>query len=250
MCSGWNGANWTRSPLRRNSLLRFLPKLSSYLWTTRGGKAEGRQRPLGLPPSRKPQTSDAADGSSGRRLAWPPFVGNGFAQPSQIRRTPFPEGGGKHHSLKASGRLQMLTRYLSGRAGLVPTCRPLRLRARPYFKGKKSVRVDGPQVLSEPTLAQAVAINLHELATNAAKYGALSATDGRIDLHWCHEPNGELSLRWAETGGPSVRNQHTEGLACGWVKALIAQQEGKVRSDWRAGSSSVKNHGTDARGPR
>ena len=49
------------------------------------------------------------------------------------------------------------------------------------------VRIDGPQVLLRPDTAQAIAVILHELATNAAKYGALSTIGGRIELKWSHE---------------------------------------------------------------
>jgi two-component sensor histidine kinase len=71
------------------------------------------------------------------------------------------------------------------------------------------VRIDGPQVLLEPNTAQAVAVTLHELATNAVKYGAFSTANGRIDLKRSHEANGRLILRWTETGGPTVSR-----LAC------------------------------------
>ena len=57
----------------------------------------------------------------------------------------------------------------------------------PYFeKGEGRVRIDGPQVLLEADAAQSIAVILDELATNAAKYGALSSEDGRIDLGWSH----------------------------------------------------------------
>jgi two-component sensor histidine kinase len=67
------------------------------------------------------------------------------------------------------------------------------------------VRIDGPPVLLAPDAAQAVAATLHELATNAAKYGALSAANGRVDLKWSHEAGGELDLLWKETDGPKVQ---------------------------------------------
>jgi PAS domain S-box-containing protein len=66
--------------------------------------------------------------------------------------------------------------------------------------GEKQARIDGPQVLLGPDTAQAVAVSLHELATNAAKYGALSTANGHVDLKWSQEANGRLHLRWIETG--------------------------------------------------
>jgi PAS domain S-box-containing protein len=78
--------------------------------------------------------------------------------------------------------------------------------------GEKGVRIDGPQVLLEPNTAQTLAVTLHELATNAAKYGALSRAGGHIDLKWSHEANGRLNLRWIETGGPSVQPPTRRGF--------------------------------------
>ena len=53
----------------------------------------------------------------------------------------------------------------------------------PYTEASgRRVRIDGPQVLLEPNAAQAIAMILHELATNAAKYGALSEANGRVEL--------------------------------------------------------------------
>ncbi len=61
----------------------------------------------------------------------------------------------------------------------------------------------GPEVLLRVEAAQAVSMALHELATNAAKYGALSAAGGRLAVHWRVE-GGVVHLHWAETGGPPL----------------------------------------------
>ena len=60
----------------------------------------------------------------------------------------------------------------------------------------------GPQVWLPPRHALAFAMVLHELGTNAVKYGALSNADGRIEISWT--ANGSLRLRWTESGGPAV----------------------------------------------
>lgn len=105
----------------------------------------------------------------------------------------------------------------------------------PYSeKSKTQVRVEGPQVLLEPNAAQTVAIILHELATNAAKYGALSAAKGQVDLKWSHEADGWLHLRWTETGGPAVQKPTRKGFGGRVAEQLIAQLNGKTRFDWRA----------------
>ncbi len=105
----------------------------------------------------------------------------------------------------------------------------------PYSDKERSrVGIEGPQVFLEPDAAQAIALILHELATNAAKYGALSVANGRVDLKWSHGPNGELNLRWTEAGGPAVREPMREGFGGRIIKLLIGQQNGKTHFDWDA----------------
>jgi PAS domain S-box-containing protein len=104
----------------------------------------------------------------------------------------------------------------------------------PYSKEvEPRVRMDGPQVLLRPDIAQAVAVILHELATNAAKYGALSAPSGRIDLQWTHEPDGRLILRWSESGGPQVQQPTRRGFGTQVIEGMIGQLKGETRVSWR-----------------
>ena len=84
-----------------------------------------------------------------------------------------------------------------------------------------------------PDAAQAVAVTLHELATNAAKYGALSAPGGQVRLEWSHVADGRLRLRWTETGGPVAHNPTRKGLGSRIIEQMIVQQKGEVRFDWR-----------------
>jgi PAS domain S-box-containing protein len=93
-------------------------------------------------------------------------------------------------------------------------------------------RIEGSPVLLEPNAAQTMAVILHELATNAAKYGALSAPKGRIDLKWSHEPNGLLNLRWAETGGPAVQTPTRQGFGSRIIQQMIGELKGEARFEW------------------
>jgi PAS domain S-box-containing protein len=68
-----------------------------------------------------------------------------------------------------------------------------------------NIRLDGPPVTLDPKQALTVAMAVHELATNAAKYGALSTATGKVDVGWLvDEPSRRLEIRWAESGGPDV----------------------------------------------
>jgi two-component sensor histidine kinase len=57
------------------------------------------------------------------------------------------------------------------------------------------VRIDGPFIMLDPNMAKAIAMSLHELATNAAKYGSLLTVDGLVDVSWSRTPDGRLSLQ-------------------------------------------------------
>jgi PAS domain S-box-containing protein len=105
----------------------------------------------------------------------------------------------------------------------------------PYFEeGETRARIKGPQILLEPNVAQSVAVILHELATNAAKYGSLSLASGRIDLCWSHEPDGRLQVRWTETGGPPVQTPTRDGFGGRIIKQMAEQLKGAARFKWHA----------------
>jgi two-component sensor histidine kinase len=79
-----------------------------------------------------------------------------------------------------------------------------------------------------------MAVTLHELATNAAKYGALSEPNGQLHLKWLHEADGRLILRWAELGGPAVQTPARQGFGGRVIEQMIGQLGGKTHFDWRA----------------
>jgi len=90
----------------------------------------------------------------------------------------------------------------------------------------------GPPIFLKPDVAQAIAVTLHELATNAAKYGALSVPDGQVDLKWSHERDGRLTLIWRETGGPEVQPPTCKGFGGRVIEQMIAQLKGKTHLEW------------------
>jgi PAS domain S-box-containing protein len=96
------------------------------------------------------------------------------------------------------------------------------------------VRIDGPSVMLEPNTAQTIAISLHELATNAAKYGSLSAAEGRVEIAWSRTADGRLSLRWIELGGPPATPPTHRGFGTRVMENIIVGQlKGEMRFDWR-----------------
>src|SRR6476469_3033445 len=96
------------------------------------------------------------------------------------------------------------------------------------------VSTSGPVVLLPPATAQTIALALHELATNAAKYGALSTASGRVALTWRTE-SGKLELVWVESGGPKVSPPTRRGYGSRAIIAGIERQlGGLVNFDWQA----------------
>jgi PAS domain S-box-containing protein len=93
------------------------------------------------------------------------------------------------------------------------------------FAAKNNVETGGPEVVLSPEAGQAMAMVLHELATNAAKYGALSNDHGRVSLHWAGPSNGsscdQLVLQWRETGGPQVEVPKKSGYGTSVIRDLL-----------------------------
>jgi two-component sensor histidine kinase len=95
--------------------------------------------------------------------------------------------------------------------------------------------INGPTVILKPDVAQAMAVALHQLATNAAKYGALSVTTGQVRIEWSDVDDGRLVLRWTEAEGPPVNPPTREGFGTNVLETMIRDSvKGRVRLDWRA----------------
>jgi PAS domain S-box-containing protein len=99
-----------------------------------------------------------------------------------------------------------------------------------------NVGVDGPAVLLAPEAAQAFAMVLHELATNAAKHGALSQPAGKLLINWGFCDQGrQLRLEWREKDGPPVKPPERRGFGTLVIRQNIEHQlAGKVEIDWHA----------------
>jgi len=91
------------------------------------------------------------------------------------------------------------------------------------------VRVDGPSVTVSPKLALSLSLALHELLTNALKYGALSSDGGRVDLTWRtvgEPPDRRLRITWREVGGPPVLPPQRKGFGSRLIERALAIEIG------------------------
>ena len=106
----------------------------------------------------------------------------------------------------------------------------------PHGGGKYRFHIEGPFVPLTPATALTFTMALHELCTNATKYGALSEPEGTVSIVWQVVGNGAeslLKLRWAETGGPTVTPPKRKGFGSRLIeKALAMELGGEVRIDY------------------
>jgi two-component sensor histidine kinase len=129
------------------------------------------------------------------------------------------------------GRIRSLAiaRTLLSEAGWQSVCLATLVRNEltPYATGS-NVTISGPDVLLSSAETQAVARVLHELVTNAAKYGALSIPAGRVSVHWVWKPNAatNLTLVWRELGGPPVTSEHPFGHGTNLIRNLVPHELG------------------------
>ena len=92
--------------------------------------------------------------------------------------------------------------------------------------------VDGPELRLGPKSAVALSMAVHELATNAVKYGALSSPTGLVDVRWS-TADGRFRLQWRESGGPPVAVPRRTGFGTRMIeRALALQVSGQAKIDY------------------
>lgn len=96
----------------------------------------------------------------------------------------------------------------------------------PFASAARPIHAEGPPFRMASSQAPAFGQALHELATNAAKYGALSTAEGRVDISWSTDESGAVVLQWKERGGPPVSASPSSGLGLRLVKGLIESEIG------------------------
>ena len=106
----------------------------------------------------------------------------------------------------------------------------------PFVAPRREFDVNGPDIRLLPKSALAIAMALHELATNAAKYGALSNGSGRISVHWAIAEHDapHLQIVWTEMGGPQVAAPRSKGFGSRLIeRGLAGQLGGEALIDYR-----------------
>jgi PAS domain S-box-containing protein len=100
------------------------------------------------------------------------------------------------------------------------------------YRAADKVAIDGPDISLHSSTAQGLALALHELATNAAKHGALSSAKGKVNLIWQLRPD-VLLLNWVESGGPQIAPPAAKSFGLRVIRASVEQQlGGEVAFDW------------------
>ena len=108
----------------------------------------------------------------------------------------------------------------------------------PHRTDGRRLEADGPSVVLPPRPSLSISMALHELATNASKYGSLSAPNGRVDVVWevGRDPDSpcptSLTLDWIETGGPAPVPPFREGFGSRLLRVTAAELGGKIDSEF------------------
>jgi two-component sensor histidine kinase len=103
--------------------------------------------------------------------------------------------------------------------------------------GPDRLRIEGPPIRLVPRSAVAVAMGMHELATNAVKYGSLSNGTGRVDITWSVDRSNPAMVRleWKESGGPAVAPPKRRGFGSRLIERNLAHDlDGQAKIDFRA----------------
>src|SRR3546814_136923 len=173
------------------------------------------------------------------------------------RRSPFrsqPRSFSPHHrknvrfhrqeeECKGDARLRAASEVFQGRLSALSTAHNILVRDRwspasltqivrdvvkPHSGADERVRIEGPDVTIPPKTAITLALAVHELCTNAAKYGALSTPGGEVHIGWdVMREDGQVRLRmkWVERGGPPVTPPARRGFGTRMIERGLARSE-------------------------
>ena len=145
--------------------------------------------------------------------------------------------GLSHQTFRAGGVSPELMRAFEGRLGALAAAHNLLMKhtweptpiseaaesaLKPFRTDRPRVSLDGPAILLTPSATVTLTLALHELATNAAKYGALSNDEGTVKVHWTVDSDS-LTLVWRESGGPPVVKPSETGFGTRLLERAVAR---------------------------
>ncbi len=129
---------------------------------------------------------------------------------------------------KLAGRIQSMAathELISGRGWKGISVRELVQRELAPYMAKNNTDLHGPDLTLSPDAGRTVSMVLHELTTNAAKYGALSTDGGRVSVRWGRVRSGNVDtcvwIEWQETGGPVTKTPQRSGYGAAVIRNLV-----------------------------
>src|SRR5690606_3211613 len=106
---------------------------------------------------------------------------------------------------------------------------------KPHRTGQGRIHISGPDIDLDSARAVTIALALHELATNAVKYGALSDAVGKLDISWERLDDRAIRLRWREYEGPPVVAPARRGFGTRLIERGLAAELTGVLLEFRPG---------------
>ncbi|MCB2047382.1 MAG: CHASE domain-containing protein [Novosphingobium sp.] len=129
---------------------------------------------------------------------------------------------GRIQALSATHDLLSETNWREAKLGEI-----VRSELAPYLKGDGAqAHISGPEIALAPNDAMSLGLAIHELATNAAKYGALTTPDGSIHVEWSQTQSNQAEIRWREEGGPPVVQPQRRGFGRDLIEKIVAHELG------------------------
>jgi len=140
---------------------------------------------------------------------------------------------GRLHALSAAADLALAGNNIS-----IDLSAAARATLAPFSEDQHHIKISGPELVLPQETGGGIALAIHELATNAIKYGALSVPGGSVSLTWDCDPvpEGErVTIIWKESGGPAPEKLEHEGFGTRVIRsAPLRERDGKVEFEYPA----------------